>query len=420
MSDFGLLVAQYNSSLPTLTSGQYTGLQVDVNGRLLVQADVSVLVDFLGLNGASDNANILIVGTEDGTSGGTAHAVRLSSNGSVVIDDGGGSITVDASDLDIRDLDAGQDNIAISDGTDQLEINGDGSINAVVTATDLDIRDLDFATDSVDVSNSTNVAVVDGGGSLTVDATDLDIRDLTHVSDSIKIGDGTDFVAVNNDGSLNITDNGGSLTVDATDLDIRDLDFATDSVDVSNSTNVAVVDGGGSLTVDAVDLDIRDLDASQDNVAISDGTDQLEINADGSINVNATIAAAGTEEYAVTDNFTAAADGLATITASGTPWVDVASIAVGAGETLYLYGYEWCCDANANARIITDDTTDIIVYKQSLNSSSQPNVGSFFSEPGRIEIPGAASLSVKLQIKKRSVAGGDALGSGSLHARLLT
>lgn len=54
-----------------------------------------------------------------------------------------------------------------------------------VQATDLDIRNLVFATDKVDVSGSSNVAVTDGGGSLTVDATDLDIRDLSSVSDSV-------------------------------------------------------------------------------------------------------------------------------------------------------------------------------------------------------------------------------------------
>lgn len=376
MGDFGLLVARYNSSLPTLTDGQYSGLQVDVNGRLLVQADVSVLVDFLGLNGASDNANILIVGTEDGTSGGTAHAVRLSSNGSVIIDDGGASITVDASDLDIRDLDASQDNVAISDGTDTLEVNADGSINITdnggsltVDATDLDIRDLDFATDSVDVSNSTNVAVVDGGGSLTVDAVDLDIRDITHVSDSIKVGDGTDFLEVNADGSINITDNGGSITVDAVDLDIRDLDFATDSVDVSGST------------------------------------------------VDANITYEGAEEYNATDDLVANADGLVTITAAATPWVDAVSISVGAGETLHIYGMDWTCDQNANARLITDDTTDIVVYKHSLNSSAQPDQFKYFGEAGRIEIAGAANLEVKVQIKKRSASGQNALGFASLHAR---
>lgn len=73
-----------------------------------------------------------------------------------VIGDGGGSITVDATDLDIRDLSASQDNVAISDGTDTLAINADGSIN-----------------------------ITDNGGSLTVDAVDLDIRDLAAGQDSI-------------------------------------------------------------------------------------------------------------------------------------------------------------------------------------------------------------------------------------------
>jgi len=73
---------------------------------------------------------------------------------SITIDDGGGAITVDgtvaisgtvavtqsgvwnvvctATDLDIRDLSASQDNVAISDGTDTMAVNTDGSINVVI------------------------------------------------------------------------------------------------------------------------------------------------------------------------------------------------------------------------------------------------------------------------------------------------
>jgi hypothetical protein len=93
------------------------------------------------------------------------------------ITDNGGSITVDASDLDIRDLDATQDNVAISDGTDTLAVNTDGSINAVIS---------------------------DGDGSITVDASDLDIRDLDASTDNVAISDGTDVLAVNTDGSINV------------------------------------------------------------------------------------------------------------------------------------------------------------------------------------------------------------------------
>jgi len=53
-----------------------------------------------------------------------------------------GSINVNAA------IPAGE-KIIVTDGTDDLEINGDGSINSIVTATDLDIRDLVAATDSV-------------------------------------------------------------------------------------------------------------------------------------------------------------------------------------------------------------------------------------------------------------------------------
>lgn len=532
MDDFGLKGGRYNSTLPTLTNGQPVELQVDVNGRLLVQTDVAVNIDFLGINGASDDANILIVGTEDGTSGGTAHAVRVAADGSIAIQDNGGSITVDATDLDIRDLDATQDNVAISDGTntlavnangsldvefaagaqieitdgtDTLEVNADGSINSVVTATDLDIRDLTSVSDSVevlqdthddlnvnaniqvgdaDVANGNPVPVSDAGGSLTVDATDLDIRDLDATQDNVAISDGTNTLAVNANGSLDvefaagaqieITDgtdtleiNGdGSLNavVTATDLDIRDLTSATDSVevlqdthddlnananiqvgdtDVSNGNPVPMSDAGGSITVDSVDLDIRDLafatdsvdvsgsdvtatvsatdldirdlSASQDNVAISDGTDTLAVNTDGSINVVATDSPDGVEAYAITDN-QAAGDGEYSITSTYSN--AFTAIAVGAGQTLHIYGWQWCSDDNAQARIIIDDDGTISTLKTSMNSSAQPSVDSHFSDAGRIEVVGAVDRTVVVQIKKRS-GGGSASASASLHARLV-
>jgi len=253
MDDFGLLVAQYNASLPTFTDGDYTELQVDVNGRLLVQADVTVLVDFLGLNGAGDSSNILIVGTEDGTSTGTPHVIQVGANGEI-----------------------------------------------------------------------------------TVTATDLDIRDLTHTQDSIAIGDGTDL---------------------------------------------------------------------------------LSVNADGSINVVATLGAVGSAAYTVTDALAAAGDGLVVITATATPWVTVASLAVPSGTTAVLFGYQWSCDDNAQVRIISDDTTDIKVYKTGLNSSATPGYSEHFSSNGRIEVAGATSLELKMQVKKRKAGGGDANGTGSMHLR---
>jgi hypothetical protein len=97
----------------------------------------------------------------------TSQQLKVNSDGSIdtnIL----GTVPVSATNLDIRDLSASQDNVAISDGTDTLAINGDGSINATVTATD------------------------------------LDIRDLSHTQDSVKVGDGTDLLAVNADGSINV------------------------------------------------------------------------------------------------------------------------------------------------------------------------------------------------------------------------
>lgn len=205
----------------------------------------------------TENNGDVVSRISDGTV--TSQLLTVNPDGSINITDNGGSLTVDgtltvtATDLDIRDLDANQDNVAISDGTDTLEVNADGSINAVVTATDLDIRDLDSAQDSVEVLQATH--------------------DNLNANANIQVGN-TD---VSNGNPVPVSDAGGSLTVDATDLDIRDLAFATDKVDVTGSDVTA--------TVTATDLDIRDLTHVSDSVKIGDGTDFLAINADGSINV---------------------------------------------------------------------------------------------------------------------------------------
>lgn len=108
------------------------------------------------------------------------------------------------SSLPIRTEAAGDVVVKVADATltsQQLAVNADGSVNVTdnggsltVDANNLDIRDLAFATDKVDVS----------GSAVTVSATDLDIRDLSHTQDSVKVGDGADFLAVNADGSINV------------------------------------------------------------------------------------------------------------------------------------------------------------------------------------------------------------------------
>ena len=210
---------------------------------------------------------------------------NFAAGAAIEITDGTDTLAVNA-DGSINVAFASGAQIEITDGTDTLAVNADGSLNAVVTATDLNIRDLSASQDNVAISDGTDTLAINADGSINTNFAS---------GSAIEITDGTDTLAVNADGSIN-------AVVTATDLDIRDLTFATDSVDASGSTlgandgvdigdvtvnnaagasAVNIQDGGNSITVDATDLDIRDLSASQDSVAISDGTDTLAVNTDG-------------------------------------------------------------------------------------------------------------------------------------------
>lgn len=121
------------------------------------------------------------------------------------------ALTVSATDLDIRDLSAAQDNVAISDGTDTLEVNADGSIN-----------------------------ITDNGGSLTVDATQLDIDDLNATDDAV--------AAWAHDGTGNaITSTGGALDINIASSDIE-LDVEDDLADTAiASASETVTTTSGAL-----------------------------------------------------------------------------------------------------------------------------------------------------------------------------
>lgn len=99
---------------------------------------------------------------------GTGNAIG-STGGALHISDAGGSLTVDAVDLDIRDLSSLTDSVEVLQAThDNLNANAN-----------LQVGD-------VDVDNANPVPVSDAGGSLTVDAVDLDIRDLSAATDSVQ------------------------------------------------------------------------------------------------------------------------------------------------------------------------------------------------------------------------------------------
>lgn len=156
-------MADYNSSLPVRTQ--------DAGDVIVKIADASIPSQQAAVSAAGE---ISVLSTaQPGVDLGDVTVNNGSGAAAVNIQDGGNSITVDATDLDIRDLSSATDSVT-------------------VVATDLDIRDLSSATDSVevlqathdnlnananiqvgdaDVSNSNPVPISDAGGSITVDGT---------------------------------------------------------------------------------------------------------------------------------------------------------------------------------------------------------------------------------------------------------
>ena len=145
----------------TLDAGSLTG----VRGNLTLSDSKG----FIGLTTTvigSTATLFAVVNTSAGGGNVTLDAGSFTGiKGTVTIQDGGNSITVDATNLDIRDLTSASDSVAI------------GSGNVTVQAVDLDIRDLTSASDSVAIS----------GGNVTVQAVNLDIRDLSAGQDNVAL-----------------------------------------------------------------------------------------------------------------------------------------------------------------------------------------------------------------------------------------
>jgi len=135
----------------------------------------------------------------------------------------------------------------MSNGISLDEVILDSATSSVtVVATDLDIRDLAFGTDSVDVSDSevsldaTTLAALEN---ITVSATDLDIRDLINTQDSIAIGDATNIFDVSiMDSAFDVLSNGFPI------MGIRQ-DGAGSPVSATGDAHPLVFDGSGQLKV---------------------------------------------------------------------------------------------------------------------------------------------------------------------------
>lgn len=188
--------------------------------------------------------------------------------------------------IDPRDIRAltNADIVTVEQGTSPWVI-GDGGGSITVDAVDLDIRNLVFATDKVDVSGST-VAVTQSTSPWVVSATDFDIRDLTAATDSVsswtKDGTGTAITStvVGADTGLDVNIL-NSLTVDINGVYDAGTNPAPDNVGVIAHTRSAAPGaaqqtfrstGGVASSDNVVAANVQGLDANSFMMAY-DGTD---------------------------------------------------------------------------------------------------------------------------------------------------
>jgi len=148
----GASLVERDDVLTTITpaEGDWTKLYASSKGALWVAIDGTVTV----------GGTVAISGTVAVTQSGTWNIATVTTLTGIT-----NTVTVDASDLDIRDLSASQDNVAISDGTDTLAVNTDGSINVnIVTAALSDeYHDYDTASAVAGGASDTHTVTASGG-----------------------------------------------------------------------------------------------------------------------------------------------------------------------------------------------------------------------------------------------------------------
>ena len=478
MNDFMLLVGRHFSTLPTLADQQGSELQLDSLGRLIisgryledsphssgdaglfamgvrddgVQASSTVGPNvFTAVNyGTSGNSISLVFDGIDDVS--TVVAAWNAANPANQVSFSGSGATVPSAQT--VNLSGGASN------TVWTSAHGDYSPIAldkygrlqVVAAVSIEPSDAEFAEDSPNASGDVGLHVlavrqdtlatstsangdyadfkVNALGELYVHDTDVKTELVAANVSLDAIESDVDAIRVelldqgtsldNIDTSLNNIE----TTVSNIDTSLNNIETSVSNID-TDTTNIDNKLGALSKAEDAAhssgDMGIMALGVRNDSNTVLTSNDgdysPLAVDSAGRLKVMSTEAMEGAEQYAVTDALAAGGDGLITITAAATPWVTAASYSHTSG-TAYLMGWQFACDQNADARVITDNGVDIVVYKEALNSSAMPTYAEHWAKEGRIEIAGAAGLSIKLQIKKRSTTGGNANGSGSLHLR---
>ena len=226
----------------------------------------------------------------DGTNNGRIVAVTAASalkvDGSAVnqpVTDAGGALTVDAIDLDIRNLThvASQDSVRIGDGTDLALVTAAGEQNVLATAQPgVDIGDVTIN----NASGASAVNIQDGGNSLTVDqatAANLNAQVVGEVAhDAVDSGNPqkmggqarqTNPTAVADADRVNfIADDVGRQVVVLSG--VRDLATDGGAITISTTTETTILAQVASTFLDLVLLIITNTSATATRVDIRDTT----------------------------------------------------------------------------------------------------------------------------------------------------
>ena len=269
------------ASMPVVIASNQTGIPVtDNGGSLTVDGTVSLSTATLT---ALENITV--------QNGAGAAAVN--------IQDGGNSITVDAIDLDIRNLTFATDSVnvsgsnvlvtnavavsGISDGTDSLQINTDGSINVNAT--------IDCTTSSIAICDGTpggSNLVINNPGSPADGSINTVLVDLTTGSPAVINPDGTqnnaiygyDYSTLQNEA---ITSTDISPTVQALDVNLTNP-----SLTVQITPNIQVSINDIATIINPVySISFANIGTADALVSFDSGTTQVSIPPGVTINMDA-------------------------------------------------------------------------------------------------------------------------------------
>lgn len=236
----------------------------------------------------TENDGDVVVKVGDATT--PSQQLKVLADGSINVNDNGGSITVDGTvELGATTL-AALEAITVQNPSGAGAVNiQDGGNSITVDAVDLDTRDLVFATDKVDVSGSTII----------LDSTSLAALESITIQNPAGAG------------AVNIQDGGNSITVDGTVSASNfpttvDTNYGTVGANtirtasqIGNATGAADFNAGvtgaqtlrttSNITRNGTELSYNvgasDANTLRTSSLIHDGTDTLAINTDGSVNV---------------------------------------------------------------------------------------------------------------------------------------